>query len=131
MSDVLLNGWIPLSQVKQLIEWVHTWPGFFRKAAGSLYGRVFCNGVTKTWDVRIHLRGFIPKHGLNTGRVNKQQTGMAGARQREIIQVKSNDANRVQRARLRVNPRKHGQESKHRKTQKARQDYDNYVGSVE
>ncbi len=61
------------------------------------------------------MQGFIPKHGHNTGRVSKQQTGMAGARhrvikcgstigeqyptgarQREIIQVISNNPNEVQ-----------------------------------
>ncbi len=102
------------------------------------------------------MQGFIPKHGHNTGRVNKQQTGMAGARHRVSLgqawvddrrtisnrgkakrdnpgkqAIIQRGANRVQRARLRVNPGKHGQESKHRKTQKARQNYDNNVGSVE
>ncbi len=33
------------------------------------------------------MQGFIPKHGHNTGRVNKQQTGMAGARHRVILRA--------------------------------------------
>ncbi len=33
------------------------------------------------------MQGFIPKHGHNTGRVSKQQTGMAGARHRVILRA--------------------------------------------
>ncbi len=80
----------------------------------------------------MHLRGFIIKHGHNTGRVNKQQTGMAGARHRVILgqawvddrrtiskRARQRDnpgtqaiiqtgANRVRTARQRVNPGKTG-----------------------
>ncbi len=56
--------------------------------------------------MRIHLQGFIVKHGQNTGRVNKQQTGMAEARHRAIrrVSVGRRSANNIQRARQRDNP---------------------------
>ncbi len=56
--------------------------------------------------MRIHLRGFIRKHGHNTGRVNKQQTGMAGARHRVILGQAWVDDRRTisKRARQRDNP---------------------------
>ncbi len=45
------------------------------------------------------MQGFIPKHGHNTGRVNKQQPGMAGARQRIVrgASVGLRSANNIQR----------------------------------
>jgi len=39
----------------------------------------YCNGANKTRDGRIHMQSFIPRHGLKTGKVNEQQTGMAEA----------------------------------------------------
>ncbi len=43
----------------------------FVKAAGSLWGQVFCNGADKTRGVRIHMQAFIDRHGQNTGRVKQ------------------------------------------------------------
>ncbi len=30
-----------------------------------------CYGADETWDMRIHMQGFIVKHGQNTGRVGQ------------------------------------------------------------
>ncbi len=96
--------------------------------------------------MQIHLRGFIIKHGHNTGRVNKQQTGMAGARHRVILRQAWVDDRRtiskrarqrdnpgtqaiIRTARQRVNP---GNTGKNQNTGKhKRQDYDHWIGSVE
>ncbi len=66
-----------------------------------------CYGVDETWDERIHLQGFIIKHGQNTGRVSTRQTGMAGAKHRAVrrTSVGRRSAYSIQGARQRDNPR--------------------------
>ncbi len=76
------------------------------KAAGSLSGRVFCYGADETRDVRIHMQGFILRHGQNTGRVGQWQTGITQTRQRVILGQAWVDDRRTisNRARQRDNP---------------------------
>ncbi len=44
-----------------------------------------CYGANEMWDMRIHMQGFILKHGQNTGRVGQWQTGITQTRQRVIL----------------------------------------------
>ncbi len=100
------------------------------------------------------MQGFIVKHGQNTGRVGQWQTGITQTRQRVILgqawvddrRTISNRArqrdnpgtqaivqmrcNQSPTGKAKVNPGNTGRSQTQENYQKARQNYDNYVGSV-
>ncbi len=66
----------------------------------------YCNEATETRDERIHTHSFIETAGQNTGRVERQQTGMEQTRHKSNpkIGVGLLTANLILRARQTGNP---------------------------
>ncbi len=84
-------------------------------------------------NVRIHLQGFIRRHGGKRAWVTHWQTGMYMARQREILGQAWVDDQRTisNRARQRVmQETRTGIKTRENRQGKARQDYNNLEGCI-
>ncbi len=80
--------------LKIIFEWMLD--GRKSKGKKGRNNHEYCYGANETWGMRIHMQGFILRHGQNTGRVGQWQTDITQTRQRVVLRQAWVDDRRIE-----------------------------------